>query len=81
MKWLGISIFALMFLAVGLYIYMVMSFDDQNMPENHGKVNVELFMGEGKNQPLIVGLGGSEGGNAWASDFWKDQRDEFISQG
>ena len=81
MKWLGISIFALIVLMAGFYTYLVMSFDDQNMPENHGMVNVELFVGEGENQPLIVGLGGSEGGNAWASDFWKDQRDEFISQG
>ena len=32
-------------------------------------------------QPLIVGLGGSEGGNAWASDHWKAQRDRFINQG
>ncbi len=81
MKWMGISILALIVLVVGFYTYLVMSFDDQNMPENHGNVNVELFLGEGENQPLIVGLGGSEGGNAWASDFWKGQRDKFISQG
>lgn len=81
MKWMGISILALIVLVVGFYTYLVMSFDDRNMPENHGNVNVELFLGEGENQPLIVGLGGSEGGNAWASDFWKGQRDKFISQG
>ena len=40
-----------------------------------------LYVGKGKNQPLIVGLGGSEGGNAWASDYWKETRDEFIDQG
>lgn len=45
--------------------------------------NVEsiLYLGEGKKQPLIVGLGGSEGGNAWSSDYWKKTRDEFIEKG
>ncbi len=45
--------------------------------------NVEsvLYLGSGKNQPLIVGLGGSEGGNAWTSDYWKKTRDQFIEKG
>lgn len=45
--------------------------------------NVEsiLYLGKGKSQPLIVGLGGSEGGNAWTSDRWKKTRDEFIDKG
>lgn len=44
-------------------------------------VNSYLYVGESKNQPLVVGLGGSEGGNAWASDYWKKTRDEFIKRG
>lgn len=46
-------------------------------------VNVEskLYMGKGKKQPLIVGLGGSEGGNAWASEYWKNTRDQFLTRG
>jgi uncharacterized protein len=40
-----------------------------------------LYLGESKQQPLIVGLGGSEGGNAWASDYWKPTRDKFIADG
>lgn len=40
-----------------------------------------LYIGKGKNQPLIVGLGGSEGGNAWTSDYWKKTRDQFIEKG
>lgn len=40
-----------------------------------------LYLAEGKNQPLIVGLGGSEGGNAWASSHWKETRDRFIRKG
>jgi pimeloyl-ACP methyl ester carboxylesterase len=44
-------------------------------------VNSILYLGKGKNQPLVVGLGGSEGGNAWASGHWKTTRDEFLSKG
>ncbi len=45
--------------------------------------NVEsvLYLGKGKNQALIVGLGGSEGGNAWSSNYWKKTRDQFIEKG
>ena len=45
--------------------------------------NVEsvLYLGPGKQQPLVVGLGGSEGGNAWTSDYWKKTREQFISKG
>jgi len=45
--------------------------------------NIEsiLYLGNGKNQPLIVGLGGSEGGNAWTSEYWKKTRDQFIEKG
>mgnify|MGYP000861605507 FL=1 len=40
-----------------------------------------LYLGKNKNQPLIVGLGGSEGGNAWTSDYWKKTREQFIERG
>jgi predicted esterase len=40
-----------------------------------------LYLGKGKCQSLIVGLGGSEGGNAWTSDYWKETRDKFIKKG
>jgi uncharacterized protein len=45
--------------------------------------NVEsiLYIGKGKKQPLIVGLGGSEGGNAWAGDYWRKTREQFIEKG
>lgn len=45
--------------------------------------NIEsvLYVGAGKNQSLIVGLGGSEGGNAWSSDYWKKTREQFIDKG
>lgn len=45
--------------------------------------NIEsiLYLGNGQNQPLIVGFGGSEGGNAWTSEHWKKTRDQFIEKG
>lgn len=44
-------------------------------------VDVILYTGNGGEQPLVVGLGGSEGGNAWASRHWEKTRNEFISRG
>ncbi len=44
-------------------------------------IESKLYLGTGKNQPLIVGLGGSEGGNAWTSDYWKKTREQFINKG
>ncbi len=45
--------------------------------------NVEsiLYVGKGSKQPLVVALGGSEGGNAWTSNYWKKTRDQFIEKG
>lgn len=40
-----------------------------------------LYLAAGDNQPLIVGLGGSEGGNAWTSAYWKKTRDQFTDKG
>jgi dipeptidyl aminopeptidase/acylaminoacyl peptidase len=40
-----------------------------------------LYLGDNKNQPLIVGFGGSEGRNAWSSDYWKKTRDQFLDKG
>lgn len=81
MKWIVISILAIVILLFAYTFYVVKSFDTETLPVNHGKVNAELFVGNGEKQPLIVGLGGSEGGNAWASDHWKSQRDKYLAQG
>lgn len=44
-------------------------------------VDAILYTGNNLKQPLIVGLGGSEGGNAWASNYWKKVRDQFLEEG
>jgi dienelactone hydrolase len=51
------------------------------LPEKYGKTDGRLYVGDGSNQPLLVGLGGSEGGNAWDSDHWKATRDMFLAEG
>lgn len=40
-----------------------------------------LYKSAKQNGLLVVGLGGSEGGNAWASNYWKKVRDQFIDEG
>lgn len=80
-KWIVISVLVIVVLLFAYTFYVVKSFDTETLPVNHGKVNSELFVGTGEKQPLIVGLGGSEGGNAWASDYWKSQRDKYLAQG
>jgi len=66
-------------LILGLFIFLETY--TPSLSENQGKVQTRLYLGESDNQPLIVGFGGSEGGNAWDSDFWKPTRDKFISKG
>lgn len=85
LKWSSIAVLFLV-LALGAYMWWVVaSFDTQTLPANHGQVAVELYAGaaseEGDKRPLLVGLGGAEGGNAWASPAWRKQRDRFIEQG
>jgi len=50
-------------------------------PVRYGEVQSQLYLGSSDHQPLVVGLGGSEGGNAWTSERWKRKRDQFISEG
>lgn len=77
---LGIVVALALLLAAWMW-WVVASFDTETLPARHGQVDVELFAREGGKRPLIVGLGGGEGGNAWASARWKAQRDRFLDQG
>ena len=88
MKFLKWSLVCALVLATALGAYMwwvVASFDTDTLPANHGKVAVELYAGDPAEgaapRPLLVGLGGAEGGNAWASPAWKRQRERFLEQG
>ncbi len=66
-------------LAFLLFVTATVSFAQTKLSTPN--VDSRLYLGTGINQPLIVGLGGSEGGNAWDSDYWKKTRDEFIAKG
>ena len=68
-------------IAVGILTIIIIASCTNTPPENQGKVQSILFVGNGENQPLVVGFGGSEGGNAWASDQWKPVRQKFIKSG
>lgn len=81
LKWSTVAVVAVAVLLAAYSYYVVQSFDTETLPADHGKVKAELFAGPGDSQPLLVGLGGSEGGNAWASDHWKAQRDAYLAQG
>ena len=64
-----------------LSLYLFLEFYIPALPENHGQLQTQLFLGDGTNQSLVVGFGGGEGGNAWASGHWKKKRDEFLENG
>lgn len=81
LRWLAIS---LAVLATGVVLLIMLPgwmYDTESLPERHGQVDTKLFLGKGASQPLLVGFGGSEGGNAWASDRWQAQRQRFLDQG
>ncbi len=81
LKWASISLLSIILGVVAYGWYQARSFDTSTLPANYGKVATELFLGEGAGQPLLVGLGGAEGGNAWASRHWEAERDAFVKQG
>lgn len=55
-------------------------------PPHHGQVNVQLYLGEpsapdASGKPLLVLLGGAEGGNAWAGPRAEGMRQRFLADG
>lgn len=68
-------------LLAGWTWFVIASHDTENLPPRHGQVEVQLFAPEGAPRPLLVGLGGAEGGNAWAGEAWVTQRERFLAQG
>lgn len=67
-------LFVLLFIINSIFSYSQQTIVAKN-------IEAVLYLGKGEKQPLIVGLGGSEGGNAWTSDYWKKKREEFIEKG
>jgi len=81
MKKLGVLKITGIAVLILVVLFFLIIMRTPSLSDNAGKVEAKLYLGEGDNQPLLVGLGGSEGGNAWASNHWKKTRDEFIAKG
>lgn len=81
LKWTAAVALSLVALTLALYVFAVWSFDTETLPENYGRMGSVLFAGDRENQPLIVGLGGAEGGNAWVRPRFRPIRDRFLEQG
>jgi pimeloyl-ACP methyl ester carboxylesterase len=79
--WTAAAMVLLGLLAVVYVVYVVYSFDTQTLPERHGQVDSQLYAPSGSARPLLVGLGGAEGGNAWTRKRWTAQRERFTEQG
>jgi pimeloyl-ACP methyl ester carboxylesterase len=67
--------------AVLTAIGLIFKYSFYSLPRNHGHVETQLFIGQTEDQPLVVVFGGSEGGNIFASDQLKPERDKFIERG
>jgi dipeptidyl aminopeptidase/acylaminoacyl peptidase len=81
LKWLVVLALVLIVLIAVWIGYVVASFDTTTLPARHGQVDVVLDAPDGAPRPLIVGLGGAEGGNGWQSRRWSNQRQRFLDQG
>lgn len=81
LRWTALAL--LLLVGAGFVLIMLPGwmYDTASLPPRHGQLQTELFVGNGERQPLLVGFGGGEGGNAWASDRWQPQRQRFLDRG
>ena len=68
-----------LFLSTAFCIVSIVCYSQDTLQTKN--VQAILYTGENANQPLVVGLGGSEGGNAWTSTRWSKTRQRFIDKG
>lgn len=83
-RWTIYGLIALISLLALNTWYVVTSFDTETLPDRYGQVDAQLYLEPsttGHAKPLLVLLGGAEGGNAWTRSRWKAQRDRFLAQG
>lgn len=75
-------IMLIILIALVYFIFIIpLTFDSNKLPLNYGKINTELFMAEGEEQPLLVYFGGSEGGNSMTKPHNVKERQQYINQG
>lgn len=80
-KYLSFIMLIILIVLVYFIFIIPLTFDSNKLPLNYGKVNSELFLGEGKEQPLLVYFGGSEGGNSMTKPHNVKERQQYINQG
>lgn len=76
---LATTVFVIAILVFGLFLFL--KFYTPPLSKNYGKVDIQLFVGDSDNQPLIVAFGGSNGGNTWTGEFWTEIRNKFLQKG
>lgn len=79
--WLLGIVLVLLLAGVAWTVWVVHSFDTETLPDRYGQVDAQLYATPGAARPLLVGLGGAEGGNSWTRDHWRAQRERFQQQG
>jgi pimeloyl-ACP methyl ester carboxylesterase len=78
---IGVAILGAFGLSAAQYVLSADPVRMTDLPSNHGHVNTKLFLGDGENQPLIVGFGGAEGGNLFASDVVRPAVNGYLAKG
>ncbi|MBO9491997.1 hypothetical protein J7384_16675 [Endozoicomonas sp. G2_1] len=80
-KFFGFVMLIILSVLVYFIFIIPLMFDSTKLPLNYGKVNSELFLSDGKAQPLLVYFGGSEGGNSLTKPSNVAERQQYIDQG
>lgn len=84
MKILKYSLILVISLIISIIAFVLISqqmFDPNKLPLNYGKIDSQLFAKEGKNQPLLVYFGGSEGGNSMTKEHNIIERKMYTDKG
>ncbi|RQO34367.1 hypothetical protein DBR39_20285 [Chryseobacterium sp. KBW03] len=64
-----------------IFFFLLISITLNAQDTIHSKnTDAVLYTPSKKIKGLVVGLGGSEGGNAWASRHWKSVKDQFLDK-
>ncbi len=80
-KYSSIFVFILIISIIAVVLISQQMFDPNKLPENYGKVDSQLFVKEGKKQPLLVYFGGSEGGNSMTKEHNIIERKMYTDKG
>ncbi len=75
MKIAGIIVSAL------IILFYLVNRQPTSLPDNHGKMDVHLYLSDSARQPMVVGFGGGSGGNDWERNYLKAKRDSILALG